>query len=165
MVISSGGVSPRAAFLCLLVALAACENEPPTPKAEPKKPPSKVELVKVPAGGDAVVTIRREAERAERDGKKLVVYVGAPWCEPCVRFHDAAAAGQLDQTFPELRLLEFDRDRDEAELGKAGCLSRLIPLFARPSADGRCSERRMEGSIKGEGAVAEITPRLRGLLE
>jgi hypothetical protein len=158
-------VSVRAAFLCLCVALVACENDTPAPKPEPQKAAGKVELVAVAAGQDAVATIQREAARAERDGKKLVVYVGAAWCEPCVRFHDAARAGQLDRTFPELRLLEFDRDRDEAELGRAGCLSRLIPLFARPSPDGRCTERRMEGSIKGEGAVAEITPRLRGLLE
>ena len=92
------------------------------------------------------------------------LYVGAPWCEPCVRFHDAAAAGKLDRDFPDLRLLELDRDRDQAELGKAGCLSQMIPLFARPTPEGRCSERSIEGSIKGDGAVAELTPRLQALL-
>ncbi len=76
----------------------------------------------------------------------------------------AALAGQLDTTFPRLRLIEFDYDRDSARLNAAGCLSRLIPLFAKPDADGRCSTARIEGSIKGEGAVAEITPRLLQLL-
>jgi thiol-disulfide isomerase/thioredoxin len=154
-----------ALFACLT--LAACEHEPEPPKAEraPAPPASgKVEIVKAPAATDVTALIREEAGRAVRDGKKLIVYVGAPWCEPCVRFHDAAAAGKLDQDFPHLRLLEFDRDRDERALGQAGCLSRLIPLFARPTADGRCSERRLEGSIKGEGAVRELTPRLRDLL-
>lgn len=166
MVGSAGVFLERQTFAGILVLLASSACDDPPPKPEPRQPPpGKVELVQTSAGADARATIEREAARAQRDGKKLVVYVGAPWCEPCVRFHDAAAAGRLDQTFPELRLLEFDRDRDEAELGKAGCLSRLIPLFARPSPEGRCSERRIEGSIKGEGAVAEITPRLRGLLE
>lgn len=157
---------PALGFALAATLLGGCENDAPTARPEAAKPAAgKVEIVKAEAGQDAVASIRREAERAKSEGKTLVVYVGAPWCEPCVRFHDAAAAGRLDATFPGLRLLEFDRDRDEVELGKAGCLSRLIPLFARPSPEGRCSERRIEGSIKGEGAIAEITPRLRGILQ
>jgi len=152
-------------FACLTL-LAACENEAPAPSARATDArPRKVEIVQAPVGEDAIATIQRESQRASAEGKKLVVYVGAPWCEPCVRFHDAAAAGKLDATFPSLRLLEFDRDRDETGLAKAGCITRLIPLFARPTSDGRCSDRRIEGSIKGEGAVAEITPRLAGILE
>jgi thiol-disulfide isomerase/thioredoxin len=146
--------------------LTACDGDPPRAGPEPTRPkPGKVEIMKFSPGETATTTIAREALRATNDGKVLVVYVGAPWCEPCVRFHDAAARGELDATFPNLRLLELDRDRDEAELAKAACSSRLIPLFARASADGRCSERRIEGSIKGEGAVAEITPRLKGIVD
>ncbi len=155
----------RALALVVVVSAVACESDRPQPGPEPAKPAGRVEIVKLAAGEDSVHAIAREAARAQTDKKKLVVYVGAAWCEPCTRFHDAAAQGSLDAAFPNLRLLELDRDRDEAELRKAGCLSRMIPLFALPTADGRCSERRMEGSIKGEGAVAEITPRLRALLE
>lgn len=155
----------RALALVVVVSAVACESDRPQPGPEPAKPAGRVEIVKLAAGEDSVHAIAREAARAQADKKKLVVYVGAAWCEPCTRFHDAAAQGSLDAAFPNLRLLELDRDRDEAELRKAGCLSRMIPLFALPTADGRCSERRMEGSIKGEGAVAEITPRLRALLE
>jgi len=142
-----------------------CEDAPPAGKAPgPTAPPAQVEIVSAPDREPATEIIRRENERAQSDGRQLIVYVGAPWCEPCVRFHDAAKKGLLNTTFPKLRLLEFDRDRDEARLAEAGCISRLIPLFARASSDGRCSDRRMEGSIKGEGAVAEITPRLQELL-
>ncbi|MBI3202470.1 MAG: thioredoxin [Myxococcales bacterium] len=155
----------RAVVFAAALALVACESDRPSPEPARAKPAGKVELLKLTAGEDVPRAIAREAARAQADKKKLVVYVGAAWCEPCTRFHDAAAKGSLDATFPELRLLELDRDRDEAELRKAGCLSRMIPLFAVPTPDGRCSERRMEGSIKGEGAVAEITPRLRALLE
>lgn len=163
--LDGAAVSTRA--LPLLLLALACENEPTAARREPSPAPApaKIEIVKAPPGREATEIIRAETERAAREKKQLVVYVGAPWCEPCVRFHDAAAEGKLDQAFPGVVLLEFDRDKDEVELGKAGCLSRLIPLFARPTPGGRCSERRIEGSIKGQGAVAEITPRLRGILE
>lgn len=161
-----GGVTAKATLVFLaLSSLAGCETDAPTPRKEPPPAPAaQVELVEAEATTDAVSVIAREAARAQKDGRKLIVYVGAPWCEPCVRFHKAAAAGELDAKFPDLRLLEFDHDRHEAALTAAGCVSRLIPLFARPSPDGRCSEQRMEGSIKGEGAVAEISPRLAELL-
>ena len=90
--------------------------------------------------------------------------VGASWCEPCRRFHEAVTRGELDATFPTLRLLEFDLDRDQARLQAAGYGSRMIPLFEVPGPDGRASGRRIEGSIKGPGAVAEIVPRLRRIL-
>jgi thiol-disulfide isomerase/thioredoxin len=143
--------------------LVACENEPPIKKET--KPAGKVEIVQAPPADDAAASIQREAARAKDEGRTLLVYVGAPWCEPCQRFHRAAEAGELDSIFPKLRLLEFDRDRDEARLSQAGCISHLIPLFAKPDALGHCSADRIEGSIKGDGAVAEITPRLRRLVE
>ena len=61
-------------------------------------------------------------------------------------------------------LLEFDADLDQARLEAAGYTSQMIPLFMRPAADGQASGRQIQGSIKGPGAVAEITPRLRRLI-
>lgn len=152
----------RRFFLVCALAL-GCE-ESPKPAPEPAPVAGKVEILSAPSDDDAALVIRRANEQARLDGKQLIVYVGAPWCEPCQRFHEAAVAGELDTTFPKLRLLEFDRDKDEARLGRAGCLSTLIPLFAKPDAAGRCSDVRVEGSIKGDGAVANITPRLAQIL-
>ena len=109
--------------------------------------------------------VLRELERAKTDGRDLLVYVGATWCEPCQRFHDAALAGKLDQAFPTLRLIEFDLDRDRERLKLGGYASKMIPLFALPREDGRGSGETIEGSVKGPGAVGDITPRLSGLLE
>ena len=118
-----------------------------------------------PAGSDSVAAVvRAEMQRAREQGRDLVVYVGAPWCEPCVRFHRAVEAGELDATFPTLRLLEFDHDRDEARLAAAGYTSRLIPLFVVPSETGEASSLRAEGSVKGDGAVPAIVPRLQALI-
>jgi hypothetical protein len=125
---------------------------------------TKLELIEAPASSDPAPWIATERARAERDDKRLLVYVGAAWCEPCRRFHEAAASGQLDATFGELRLLVFDADRDTVALERAGYIANLIPLFALPRADGRASGQQIEGSIKGAGAVQQITPRLRQLL-
>src|SRR5205085_1867926 len=132
-------------------------------RADPTIAP-KVEIVKAGAG-DVAPIVKTARDKAIADKKKLVVYVGATWCEPCMRFHDAAAAGKLDAVFPNLRLLEFDLDVDRERLEAAGYTSRLIPLFAAPRADGTASSARIEGSIKGDGAVAEITPRLRAVID
>lgn len=90
----------------------------------------------------------------------MLVYVGATWCEPCQRFHDAVANGDLDEELQRVRFLEFDLDEDKARLREAGYTSRLIPLFAVPTADGRMSDRFTEGSNKGPTGVENILRRL-----
>ena len=144
----------------------SCKVDEPVPtKAQDlsAKAVQAVELIKAP-GGEVAPTVKRELERARADGRRLLVYVGASWCEPCRYFHDAAAAGQLDALFPGLRLVEFDLDRDKDALEKAGYASKMIPLFALPQDDGTGSGQQIEGSIKGPGAVAQIQPRLSALL-
>lgn len=122
-----------------------------------------IEWVPAPEGELSGV-VQREAERAKKDGRTLLVYVGATWCEPCRRFHDAAEAGQIQGGLPPLRMLELDLDRDGERLAAAGYESRMIPLFAVPGPDGRGTHMRMEGSVKGPGAVSNIVPRLSALL-
>ena len=140
-------------FLLLLLA-GACGTE---------KPRGAVEIVKAPEG-DVPTIVQREMQRAIGDHRQLLVYVGATWCEPCRRFHEAAEHHALDRYFPSLRLLEFDDDRDGPRLAQAGYVGKFIPMFVRPGADGRSSGKQIEGSVKGDGAVNEIVPRLRSLL-
>jgi thiol-disulfide isomerase/thioredoxin len=153
-------------FFALALALTACQSTSSSSSSnQAAAPPAgKLELVDATAGSNAAATIANEVTRAGHDGKQLVVYVGATWCEPCQQFHAAAAAGKLDQAFPKLRLLVFDNDRDGDALLAAGYRSRLIPLFALPNADGTSSGKQIEGSIKGADAVKQISPRLEALL-
>jgi hypothetical protein len=139
----------------LAVGLVACSSKEASPR---------LELVDAPAVADVAPLVKTELDKAAHDGKQLLVYVGASWCEPCQHFHDAAASGRLDATFGRLRLLVFDLDRDAEPLRGAGYISELIPLFAIPRADGMASGRQIEGSIKGDGAVDQIAPRLRELV-
>lgn len=162
-------------LLLLLTALVACNRTDTEPKPDPavsNTPRGVTSPLVIARGvridlapsGDVDTVVKEARARELRDGRKLVVYVGAVWCEPCQHFHKAAAAGKLDADFPALTLLEFDLDKDKERLDKAGYASELIPLFVKPNVDGRASPRRFEGSIKGDGAVANITPRLRELL-
>ncbi len=106
-----------------------------------------------------------ELDRTEIDGRRLVIYVGATWCEPCRRFHDAVAAGELDQELGGLRFLEFDFDVDGERLAAAGYAGRYLPLFVVPGPDGRATDRSHSGGVKGPGAVEFILPRLKRILD
>jgi thiol-disulfide isomerase/thioredoxin len=111
--------------------------------------------------GSAVNKIRD----AEKGKAQVLIYVGATWCEPCQRFHHAVEAGELDQILPDVVFAEFDADVDEARVVAAGCKGKLIPLFSWPDQQGRCTEQRIEGGIKGDGAVENIRERLVPLIK
>jgi hypothetical protein len=123
-----------------------------------------IRIVHAGPGDDAAKVVVAERARAKSDGRDLVVYVGAKWCQPCQVFHKAAQNGELDAEFPDLTLLEFDLDEDRERLATAGYVSQFIPLFAMPGPDGNASDKKFEGSVKGDGAVANIAPRLHSLL-
>ncbi|HEY2510203.1 MAG TPA: thioredoxin family protein [Polyangiaceae bacterium] len=166
----------RVGISALAIAFAsACAKNPPPDEVKPaeKSPASAaapgrhggIQWTNAPEGTmDVASAVREAAARAQKDGRSLLVYVGATWCEPCQRFHHAVEQGELDSAFPSLSVLAFDTDRDGEALATAGYVSRLIPLFAVPNADGRASGRQIEGSVKGAAAVGEIAPRLRALL-
>ena len=150
---------PRLELALATWLVAACST------GEPQRPTHGVSLIEAVATTEIAAAVRAELAAAAQAGDRLVVYVGATWCEPCRRFHDAAARGELDLQFGGTRFLVFDRDRDHVALDAAGYTSRMIPLFAIPAPDGTATPSKIEGSIKGDGAVGQIAPRLRALLD
>ena len=70
---------------------------------------------------------------------------------------------RLDTT-ERVRILDFDIDQDRERLMSAGYESKLLPFFVMPDANGRATEKRFEGSVKGDRAVSNIAPRLRMIL-
>ena len=116
-------------------------------------------------GGAIEPWIQEQVELADAAHVRVLVYVGASWCEPCQRFHQAVERGELNGTLNGLRFLEFDQDRDAGALKTAGYVYQYIPVLALPDPDGRNHGRMISGSIKGPRAVQEnLVPRLQALL-
>jgi thiol:disulfide interchange protein len=110
--------------------------------------------------------VQQNVEEADASGMRVLVYVGATWCEPCQRFHKSLESGELDDALAGTKFIEFDVDRDRSELRAAGYASKYIPLFSVPDQSGHASGRAIEGSIKGDGAVRQnLVPRLLALLD
>ncbi len=141
----------------------ATMHRPATPAGAPAPPANNAEMLLAPQDGRTVAARVLEA-RAELPDRRLVVYVGATWCDPCQRFHDAVAAGRLNDELPGTTFLEFDHDVDAHRLEADGYTSRLIPLFVLPGPDGRATDRKTSGGIKGQGAVDNLLPRVQALL-
>jgi thiol:disulfide interchange protein len=110
--------------------------------------------------------VQQHVEEADAQGQRVLVYVGATWCEPCQRFHKSLESGELDEALAGTKFLEFDADKDRAELRTAGYTSKYIPLFSVPDHSGHSSGLAIEGSIKGDDAVKkDLVPRLLALLD
>lgn len=138
--------------------------DPAVSATAPVEPAGKVEIVHADRG-EVHQIVRTQIDLANSKKRQVLVYIGAKWCEPCQRFHRAVEQGKLDGTFPFLTLVEFDLDADGKRLEMAGYATTYIPYFGVPNTDGRASGRGISGSIKGEGAVDDITPRLLALLD
>jgi thiol-disulfide isomerase/thioredoxin len=161
------------ALLCVAAGAGSCkaapERTPPpqaTPDAAATRSGPRPEFVPAPRSGPGELErfVSAEVARGNLESRRVLVYVGAPWCEPCRRFHAAVDSGALDAQLAGLRFVEFDVERDGAALHAAGYDFRLIPVIALPNTDGRSSGHFLSGSIKGSGAVANIVPRLEALL-
>lgn len=161
-----------------VLASVGCAPEPsPVAPAPPASPAAPAETAPPPPVNDAEVVpapqdgrpvrdrVREAVAEASGEARRVVVYVGAPWCEPCRRFHDAVLEGRLHDPFPGVRFLEFDLDVDGERLREDGYASRLVPLFVVPGEDGRATSRRTEGGVKGDGAVPDLVPRIRRILD
>jgi thiol-disulfide isomerase/thioredoxin len=132
--------------------------------AAPHAPPPK--FLHYPRKGDAIEPwVQEQVELAEAAQLRVLVYVGASWCEPCQRFHEAVERGELNGPLNGLRFLEFDQDQDAAALKAAGYVYQYIPVLALPDPDGRNHGKMISGSIKGPRAVQDLVPRLQALLD
>ncbi len=151
---------------CLL--LLGCSGKAPDapPEAAPQvgdaQEVSTPRFVAAAEGADVAEEVRNVV--AASADEKVIVYVGASWCGPCQAFHAALERGELDEALAGVKFLEYDADRDRERLELAGYGGRLIPRFAMPGPDGKFGGEKIEGGIKGDGAVEHIMKRLLPLL-
>ncbi len=148
---------PLALSVC--VALAGC-----TKAASPLDDPHATVRFVTAEMGDVAPMVVRHLGRAKTENRRVMVYVGATWCEPCRAFHEAVERGELTGKLGALDLVSFDGDVDAERLVMAGYESQFIPAFSLPGADGRASPAHTEGSVKGSSAVSDLVPRLRAML-
>ena len=111
-------------LVVLALALAACN---PTPKEAAKVDPSpspspstststtktggKIVVLPAAQDSDALSAIRTERLKAKAEGRVLVVYVSATWCDPCKKLKEEIEAGRLDDRYGKTTLLAFDADK------------------------------------------------------
>ncbi|MCO4764604.1 MAG: thioredoxin family protein [Myxococcales bacterium] len=141
---------------------AAAAPEKPAP-AQPQAK-GKVEFIVATPEVPADIVIHNAVGQASEDGKDLLVYVGASWCAPCVRFKEAVAAGKMDKSLEGIRFLAFDADTDTDRLKKAGYSWTYVPLFVRPGVNGRSSGVQIAGVPDKEAGAGSLVPRVRKLL-
>ncbi|MEO6419489.1 MAG: thioredoxin [Polyangiaceae bacterium] len=153
------------AAFAVLQLVVGCKSEGESGPGQQGRRPTSLRIVSAPPEGEVATLVQAAAAKAKGEGRTLLVYTGAVWCDPCRRFHEAATRGALGPELDGITLLEFDLDRDADRLRAAGYTSKYIPLFARPASDGRSTGKQIEGSIKGDGAVKEISPRLATLVK
>ncbi len=119
--------------------------------------PGKLKIVRPPADAEVTSFVRTERLRAKAEGRVLVVYAGAKWCEPCKHFHALAYGGKLDTRLSRMELVEFDVDADTERLAGAGYKYRFIPYFALAGADGHPEkELAVKTSTMTDGALDEL---------
>lgn len=130
-----------------------------TGSGTPAKSGGKIKLVPAEQDSDALSLIRTERLKAKADGRVLVVYVSATWCEPCKKMKEEIDAGRLDDRLGKTTLLAFDADKDIDRLGAAGYTFKFVPYVALPGADGRPAETQ-EATGKGSSAWKELLGKL-----
>lgn len=163
--------------IALAVVLAACNPSSTEPaKVEPSgststsmsqgtstgaraAPGGKLRSVSATQDSDALSLIRAERLRAKAEGRVLVVYVSATWCEPCKKLKEEIDAGRLDERYGRTTLLAFDADNDIDRLGSAGYSFKFVPYVALPGADGRPADAQ-EATSKGANAWRELLGKL-----
>lgn len=121
----------------------------------PPKSGGKIQVVPAAQDSDALSAIRTERLKAKADGRVLVVYVSATWCEPCKKLKEEIEAGRLDNRYGKTTLLAFDADKDVDRLGAAGYTFKFVPYVALPGADGRPAESQ-EATGHGKDAWKEL---------
>ena len=159
-VIATDGTSTPASGSSGATATPPSSTDPPPHTPDPpRKPGEGIRLTTAAADGDALSTIRTARLQAKSEGRVLIVYVSATWCEPCRRMKDEIHAGHLDAQLGKTTLLAFDADKDGDRLASAGYKFGFIPFVALPGADGHPSES-LEAKGKGSNAWRELLGKL-----
>jgi thiol-disulfide isomerase/thioredoxin len=149
-------------FLVVLLLVGCTKSS--TPAEAPIDPAATVRFITPPMDGDVAAIMSAQRAKSKGEGRQVLLYCGASWCEPCRYFHEAVDRGELIGKVGALDLVAFDAQVDAERMLMSGYESQFIPLFAAVGPDGKATGKKLEGSVKGSGAVDDLVPRLKALL-
>jgi hypothetical protein len=153
----------RAFATAALLLFVGCTKPMPAPPAIDAN--ATVRFVTAPMDGVVSTIMADQLSRSKTENRRVLLYAGASWCEPCRFFHEAVDRGELTGKLGAVDLVAFDAQADAERMLLSGYESQFIPLFALPNPDGKASGRYIEGSTKGASAVNDdLVPRLKELL-
>lgn len=121
---------------------------------------------RVVAGPDVEVAsfVRATRARAVREGRKVVVEVGASWCKPCRTLTAAIDRGDLDDALADVTVIAFDADLHGPRLDSLGYRSKFVPFFAVPKPDGTSSDRTLDAKVPPDVSPRDVAAALAPLL-
>ena len=102
-------------------------------------------------------------KQAKKQDRRVVIFVSGDKAPTSRKFRDAAATGDLDGSLGRLAFLEFDFEQDTQRLATAGYLSKVVPSFVVPEANGRPSRFSFEGTGAGL-PIAFLSMKVQALL-
>lgn len=121
--------------------------------------------IEAPADAEVASFIRAARARAVKDGRVVLVEVGAAWCKPCRTLKAAIDRGELDGVLAKVTLIAFDVDAHGPRLDSLGYRSKFVPYFAVPNGDGSASERRLDVKLASNATAKELGAALGPMVE
>ncbi|MBK6694638.1 MAG: thioredoxin family protein [Myxococcales bacterium] len=121
--------------------------------------------IEAPADAEVATFLRAATARAKREGRAVIVEVGASWCPPCRTLKAAVANGELDDVLAGVTLVAFDADVHGERLDSLGYTSKFIPAFSVPRGDGRASEWKVDVKLPKTASSRDLARVLAPLVE
>lgn len=164
--------SPRALLLPFALLLAACQgsggaeptkaSDKPAPGAAAVAEPSEgfVLTSLAPPAGDAHAALKAEVDKAKQKGLTPYAELWATWCGPCMAIKKSMNDPRMKAAFKGAYVVQIDVDAWGAKLDGTGLSSSVIPIFYALDAEGKPTNRKIDGGAWGDNIPENMAPPL-----
>jgi len=95
--------------------------------------------------GELLPLLAAQVERAKGKGLVPIVEFYADWCPPCRAFQQALEHPRMREALRGTLLIKVNAEDWQDKMKGTGYVVRSIPLFVLPNADGRPSDKILDG--------------------